>query len=140
MKTWLLCLALLPLPLAAQEMGSAPGGTIRFLDKISGQVNDIHLMRGMPETRGRLTITLDECRYPKDNPAADAQAHLTVVDNVAGRAAFNGWMLASSPALSAMDHARYDIWVLSCDSGFVAPDVEASPETPEEPLEEINEG
>ena len=27
---------------------------------------------------------------------------------------FSGWMLASSPALSALDHPRYDVWVLSC--------------------------
>lgn len=140
MRLWLLCLALLPLPLAAQDMGSAPGGTIRFLDKITGKVDDIHLDLGTPETRGRLTIRMDECRFPKDNPAADAQAHLTVMDDVAGASAFNGWMIASSPALSAMDHARYDIWVLSCDSGFVAPEVEDLPEPAEEPLEEINEG
>ena len=29
-------------------------------------------------------------------------------------ARFYGWMFASSPALSALDHPRYDIWVLKC--------------------------
>ncbi|MGB0800115.1 MAG: DUF2155 domain-containing protein, partial [Planktomarina sp.] len=25
-----------------------------------------------------------------------------------------GWMVASSPALNALEHPRYDIWVLRC--------------------------
>ena len=29
---------------------------------------------------------------------------------------FSGWMFASSPALSALDHPVYDIWVLRCES------------------------
>ena len=32
------------------------------------------------------------------------------------RQIFKGWMFASSPALSALDHPRYDVWVLSCSS------------------------
>jgi len=27
---------------------------------------------------------------------------------------FKGWMIASSPALNALDHPRYDVWVLRC--------------------------
>lgn len=138
---WLpLALMAAPLQLFAQEMDSAPGGSIRFLDKITGRVADIHLDAGQTVSEGRLSIKLDDCRYPRDNPAADAQAHLTVIDTVAGAQAFSGWMLASSPALSAMDHPRYDIWLLSCDSGFVAPEIEDAPETEDAPIEEINEG
>ena len=136
-----LALAVLcPLQAAAQEMQAAPGGTLRLLDKVTGRVADLALSRGQSVDQGRVTVLLDECRYPRDNPAADAQAHLTVVDTAAGTTVFSGWMLASSPALSAMDHHRYDIWVLSCDSGFVAPDVTAPEEDPDAPLEEINDG
>ena len=129
-----------PLMVHAQEMESAPGGTVRFLDKITGKVADLSLSRGQSVIEGRLTVQLDECRYPRDNPAADAQTHLTVMDGQAPEPVFSGWMLASSPALSAMDHPRYDIWVLSCDSGFVAPELDISPDAPEAPIEEINEG
>lgn len=124
----------------ADEMQDAPGGTVRFLDKITGKVADLALSRGQSVQEGRLTVQLDQCLFPRDNPAADAQAHLTVMDNRATAPVFTGWMLASSPALSAMDHPRYDIWVLSCDSGFKAPEVDVSPDAPEAPLEEINEG
>ena len=131
---------LAPLPGLAQDMTAAQGGTLRFLDKVTGQVADLSLSRGQSVTQGRLTVQLDECRYPKDNPAADAQAHLTILDTAAAQPLFSGWMLASSPALSAMDHPRYDIWVLSCDSGFVAPEVTEPVEDSDEPIEEINEG
>ena len=127
-------------PAAAQDMASAPGGVVRMLDKLTGAVVDLSLSRGQAVTQGRLTVQLDECRYPTDNPAAEAQAHLTVLDAAADQPVFSGWMLASSPALSAMDHHRYDIWVLSCDSGFVAPEVAVPEEGADEPIEEINEG
>ena len=27
---------------------------------------------------------------------------------------FSGWMFASSPALSALEHPVYDVWVIDC--------------------------
>ena len=99
----------------AQEMTSAPGGLIRVLDKLTGVVADFDLGRGQSQTLGRLTVLLDECRYPTNDPAAEAEAHLTVTDALLTKTAFSGWMIASSPALSALDHPRYDVWVQSCD-------------------------
>jgi hypothetical protein len=61
------------------------------------------------------------------NPASDSEAHLTIVEETTGLELFSGWMLASSPALSALDHPRYDVWVLSC----VLPEVAAEPAAPE---------
>lgn len=124
----------------AQQMESAPGGTLRLLDKVTGSVYDLSLLRGQTVVQGRIIVRLDDCRFPVDNPAADAQVHLTVLEDGKPAPVFSGWMLASSPALSAMDHPRYDVWALSCDSGFVAPEVEPAPEGEEEPIEEINEG
>ncbi|WP_435259027.1 DUF2155 domain-containing protein [Thioclava sp. FR2] len=142
MKTLSFFLAALVYGSAAfsQEMESAPGGTLRLLDKVTGKLADVSLSLGQSAIQGRITVLLDDCRYPKENPASDAQAHLTVIEEGRSEPVFSGWMLASSPAVSAMDHPRYDVWVLSCDSGFVAPEAEEPPETPEEPIEEINEG
>ena len=28
---------------------------------------------------------------------------------------FSGWMFASSPAVSALEHAVYDVWVVDCE-------------------------
>jgi hypothetical protein len=112
----------------AQEMTSAPGGLIRVLDKLTGVVADFDLARGQSQSLGRLTVLLDECRYPTEDPAAEAEAHLTVTDSLLTTTAFSGWMIASSPALSALDHPRYDVWVLACDYPRAEPAPEATSE------------
>jgi len=48
------------------------------------------------------------------NPDGDAYAFLTIRETGRDREIFSGWMLASSPALNPLEHARYDIWVLRC--------------------------
>jgi hypothetical protein len=112
----------------AQTVDDAPGGKLRLLDKLTGAITDLNLSNGQSQTVGRLTVQLDDCRYFPDNPAAEAFAHLTVLDAATPNPVFNGWMTASSPALSALDHPRYDVWVLRCDvPDLVLPDVEAAP-------------
>lgn len=61
-----------------------------------------------------LDVTLSDCRYPTDNPTGDAFAFVTVREKADPAIWFEGWMIASSPALSALDHSRYDVWVLRC--------------------------
>ena len=97
---------------AGAEVVSASGGVLRMLDKMTGVVSDYDLASGQSQALGRLTVTLDACRYPADLPSGEAYAHLTITDPDA--ALFAGWMIASSPALSALDHPRYDVWVLRC--------------------------
>jgi hypothetical protein len=105
------------------ETAVAQGGVLRWLDKLSGATQDVTMATGEVLERGQLTIRLDECRYPANDPSSDAFVHLTIIDNRAQVEAFNGWMIASSPALSAMDHARYDVWVLNCDVPGLEPAV-----------------
>lgn len=115
----LLGLALLVLgtaPAVAQDnVSSAAGAVLRALDKLSGETQDLDLVRGRSVTYGKLTITLGDCRYPTDDPSSEAYAWLEVRDRDMTEPAFSGWMLASSPALHAMDHPRYDLWVLRCN-------------------------
>jgi hypothetical protein len=112
----LVALLLTPVHASAQEAASARGGVVRWLDKLSGQVGDVDLSRGQSVKEGRLTIQLDECRYPVADPASNAYAHLTILDELRAEPVFSGWMIASSPALSALDHPRYDVWILRCDT------------------------
>jgi hypothetical protein len=111
---WLALAFLLGGPAAAQEFAGAQGGSLRFLDKLTSETGDVTLDRGQAAKFGRILVRLNECRYPVANPAADSEAYLTIVEETTGLELFNGWMLASSPALSALDHPRYDVWVLSC--------------------------
>lgn len=99
----------------AQEVATvAQGALLRGLDKINGVAQDIDLANGQSGAFGSLDVVLGECRYPVDDPAGDAFAYLTISEQGSGAVIFSGWMLASSPALNALEHPRYDIWVLRC--------------------------
>jgi hypothetical protein len=113
---------LLVSPVLAQTFVESEGATLRFLDKLTSETGDVILGRGQVAKFGGLVVRLDSCRYPADNPTSDASAHLTVLDANTETELFTGWMLASSPALSALDHQRYDVWVLDC----VLPDAATS--------------
>lgn len=92
-----------------------PLARLRGLDKISGRVSDIEAKVGDPVAYERLTILVEQCRAPAADEGEDAYAFMRIRDERAeGAVVFSGWMFASSPALSAMDHQRYDVWVLSC--------------------------
>lgn len=90
------------------------GAVLRGLDRVSGALTDIELSTGQGAEYGALEITLGECRYPADNPSSDAYAYLTIRDRRQDEPLFAGWMVASSPALNALDHPRYDVWVIRC--------------------------
>lgn len=94
----------------------APEAVLRGLDKIAGTTTEMILSAGESARLGRLEIRLGECRYPVDDPESDAFAQLVITDLSAGKMVFSGWMIASSPALSALDDARYDVWVVHCQS------------------------
>lgn len=111
-------------PALAQDFAESEAGILRWLDKLTGETADIELLRGQEAVSGRLTIRLDACRYPADNPTSDAQAHLTILDAGVAQPVFEGWMVASSPALSALDHPRYDVWVLRCVTPEATPQAE----------------
>ncbi len=115
----LLLAAGLPLAAAAQEaeIARGTGALLRGLDKVNASVTDLDLASGAQATFGRLTVRLNECRYPADDPAGEAYAFLVIADAATGEELFSGWMLASSPALNALEHPRYDIWVLRCRTG-----------------------
>lgn len=90
------------------------GAVLRGLDKVNAQFQDIEILNGSSVRFERLVIDLGECRYPEGNPAGDAFAFLTIREDGAPDPVFQGWMLASAPALNALDHSRYDVWVLRC--------------------------
>jgi hypothetical protein len=109
-------------PVLAQTFVESEGATLRFLDKLTSETGDVVLSRGQAARFAGLIVRMDSCRYPADNPTSDASAHLTVFDASSETELFTGWMIASSPALSALDHPRYDVWVLDC----VLPDAATS--------------
>ncbi|MCO4825950.1 MAG: DUF2155 domain-containing protein [Amylibacter sp.] len=115
------CLALLlpVIAVAQSNVKTKSGATVqlRALDTITGLVEDIDLAVGDTTVYERLMISVKECRYPSGNISADAFAYLVIRDVRETLPAFEGWMIASSPALSALEHPRYDVWVLHCKVG-----------------------
>lgn len=98
----------------SQSTQQGMGALLRGLDRITGDVVDLEVKSGETVQFKRMSVSLSECRFPEDNKSADAFAHLTIVDTRENQIEFEGWMIASSPALSALEHPRYDIWVLRC--------------------------
>jgi len=117
----LLLLALSTFGLDAQGLSedviataTGQGAVLRSVDKVSGDVTDLALVSGDRVGIGSLSVRLAECRYPPENIQGEAYAWLDIRDG--DDLLFSGWMVASSPALNALDHPRYDVWVLRCRS------------------------
>lgn len=100
----------------SQQTKQASVVHLRALDILSGTTTDLTVEVGQTVQFGRLEITADTCRVPQDDPKGDAYAFLRIRDTREQAPRFSGWMFASSPALSALDHPRYDVWVVSCNS------------------------
>ena len=116
-RTALVALLMLASSVSAQSNVSTKQGAavqLRALDTITGIVQDIELIVGDTTVYERLMISARECRYPAGNIDGDAFAFLTIRDVRESEPRFEGWMIASSPALSALEHPRYDVWVLRC--------------------------
>lgn len=114
LRTALIALAFSGGAVAAQQTSNAQGAVLRALDKTSGKTVEMTVPAGQIAQLGRLQIVLNECRYPAGNPAGDAYASLEVSETGHQGTVFSGWMFASAPALNAMEHQRYDIWVMRC--------------------------
>ncbi len=111
---------------------------LRALDKITGRSTDMDISIGAPITFGTLKVELSVCYQtppelppesaaflkvfstritpdPLINPdtSSDGSADISDVDT---SRIFSGWMFASSPGLSALEHPIYDVWVIRCIS------------------------
>lgn len=109
--------------------------TLRALDKITGRSTDIEVKVGEPVVFGSLKVELQVCYQTPPEEAPESAAFLKIastqpvavetmeaavdaedVETVSEEnpELFSGWMYASSPGLSALEHPVYDIWVIRC--------------------------
>lgn len=105
---------------------------VRALDKVTATTKDYNVAVGDTLKYGSLEITIHHCekRPPEETPETfvflqvlePGKALKTGEDPINDGAGevmdptklFSGWMFASSPALSSLEHPVYDIWVLDC--------------------------
>lgn len=111
----LAALAQQPLPTRAGE--PRPGAVLQGLDKITARISGFDAGLDTPVRFGTLDIVVRACyRTPPTEPP-ESTAFVEIDDNRASGErvrVFSGWMFASSPALSAMEHPVYDVWVVDC--------------------------
>jgi hypothetical protein len=109
---------------------------LRGLDKITGRATDIAAPAGVPVRYGSLLVTVRYCytRPPEEPP--ETTAYLQIDDVRPGQdptRVFSGWMFASTPALHALEHPVYDVWVITCKTNAPAPAMPAAAPAPAAP-------
>jgi hypothetical protein len=109
----LLALALLlpAWPAAALE------AVLQGLDKVTARISTITAPIGQTVHFGTLDISVAQCAKKPPEEPPETTAFLTIIDNRPGGQKvkiFSGWMFASSPALNALEHPVFDVWVLDC--------------------------
>lgn len=98
----------------------APGkrvAELQGLDKVTARTQRFYAPVGQATRFGTLEISVGDCLVNVPEAPPEAVAYLTIVDNKPGQAPeklFAGWMFASTPSLSALDHGVYDVRVLAC--------------------------
>jgi hypothetical protein len=98
----------------------APGkrvAELQGLDKVTARTQRFYAPVGQSTRFGTLEIAVADCLVNVPEAPPESVAYLTIVDNKPGQAPeklFAGWMFASTPSLSALDHGVYDVRVLAC--------------------------
>lgn len=116
-----LCIACAVLLLSASAAQAEPYRTavLQGLDKVTARVTTLRVDLGESVRFGTLEIIARHCDKRPAEELPESAAFLDVWEVRPGEAAaglFRGWMFASSPALNALEHPVYDVWVLGCEN------------------------
>jgi len=100
-------------------MTDRPRAALQALDKATARTHAFTIDVGTTVQIGTLFIRVPACRVAppmaeRPEAAAFVQAWEEPPPTGEPRWVFSGWMFASSPAVSAMDHPVYDVWVTGC--------------------------
>ena len=93
------------------------GVVLRLLDKVTTQIATETVLVDTQINFGTLSLSVDACLKNPSTQTPEAAGYFRVTETMANQAPiqrFSGWMFASSPALNALDHAIYDLWVMDC--------------------------
>jgi len=114
------------------EMTDMEVAVLRSLDKTYARTSTFEVPVGQTVKFGEtLFIRPQACRKTPPTKQPESAAFLQIWEHVLPDAVkkkkrasadamtetrwvFSGWMFASSPALSAMDHPVFDVWVIDC--------------------------
>lgn len=109
-------LSLTSAPAAAETSGAV----LRGLDKITARISTFEAPLEQEIGFGTLRIIVHACRKRPPEEPPEVSVFLDITEERPGEehriVLFNGWMFASSPALSALEHPVYDVWVIDCST------------------------
>jgi len=91
--------------------------TIGALNKVSGKVSKLIIEDDGEIFFGSLKIIAHTCTKSPPEEPPENKAFLEVWDikyDQENKKIFNGWMFSSSPSISALEHAVYDVWIIDC--------------------------
>lgn len=96
---------------------------LQAMDKITGKVSQIDVPVNGLANFGTFSILVRKCvtRSPEETP--ENTAFVDIVDNYKTDNPvniFKGWMFSSTPALHAVEHPIYDVWLLKCHNGDIS--------------------
>ncbi len=104
-------------PPAVPAPPSQPGVRLGALDKVTARISEIEVPLDTPVRFGTLRIVVRACTKtpPTEPPESTALVQIDDIrqDGTLARV-FSAWMFASSPAVSALEHPVYDVWVVEC--------------------------
>ena len=90
---------------------------LQAMDKITGRVSEIDVPVNGLANFGTFSILVRKCVTKSAEETPENTAFIDIVDNYQTSNPvniFKGWMFSSSPALNAVEHPIYDIWLLKC--------------------------
>jgi hypothetical protein len=103
---------------AAAEMIPEPVAVLQGLDKITARVSKFEAPVDARVRFGTLSIRVRDCEKSPPEETPESAAFVEIDETRPGedkaRRVFSGWMFASSPALSALEHPVYDVNLLDC--------------------------
>ena len=91
--------------------------TIGALNKVSGKVSKLIIEDDGEIFFGSLKIIAHTCTKSPPEEPPENKAFLEVWDikyDQENKKIFSGWMFSSSPSISALEHAVYDVWIIDC--------------------------
>jgi len=113
---------------AAADTIANPVAAFSGLDKITGRITNFDVYVDETVQFGALQITPRVC-YTRPPTETQRTSVFVEIDQVSLRGTvsriFTGWMFADSPALHAVDHAVYDVWLLECKQSTDVPPPDA---------------
>lgn len=98
---------------------------MQAMDKITGRVSMIEVPVGGEVKFGTFSVVVRACKASSEEEIPENTAFVDVTDKSFDKEEFNifkGWMFSSSPAVNAVEHPIYDVWLIKCFNGEPKPE------------------